>query len=108
MNFAGLQYYFEDRFDLVRFVKVVRDAGLLLILRIGPFVAAEWNFGSAFLCSLLAECPCVATGEHSYIYVGIYSADATQNQYKQKFLLNFGFFCCCIASYTCVFVQIKM
>ena len=47
VNFAGLQYYFEDRFDLVRFVKVVRDAGLLLILRIGPFVAAEWNFGSA-------------------------------------------------------------
>nr|CAB3478995.1 unnamed protein product [Digitaria exilis] len=41
------QYYFEDRFDLVRFVKVVRDAGLLLILRIGPFVAAEWNYGSA-------------------------------------------------------------
>nr|CAB3474964.1 unnamed protein product [Digitaria exilis] len=39
------QYYFEDRFDLVRFVKVVRDAGLLLILRIGPFVAAEWNYG---------------------------------------------------------------
>ncbi|CAO1942471.1 unnamed protein product [Urochloa humidicola] len=39
------QYYFEDRYDLVRFVKVVRDAGLLLILRIGPFVAAEWNFG---------------------------------------------------------------
>jgi hypothetical protein len=47
VNFAGLQYYFEDRFDLVRFVKVVKDAGLLLILRIGPFVAAEWNFGSA-------------------------------------------------------------
>jgi hypothetical protein len=47
VNFAVLQYYFEDRFDLVRFVKVVRDAGLLLILRIGPFVAAEWNFGSA-------------------------------------------------------------
>ncbi|PWZ32291.1 Beta-galactosidase 3 [Zea mays] len=39
------QYYFEDRFDLVRFVKVVRDAGLLLILRIGPYVAAEWNYG---------------------------------------------------------------
>lgn len=48
MDFAGLQYYFEDRFDLVRFVKVVRDAGLLLILRIGPYVAAEWNYGSPF------------------------------------------------------------
>ncbi|KAL6616473.1 hypothetical protein ACP70R_038743 [Stipagrostis hirtigluma subsp. patula] len=39
------QYYFEDRFDLVRFARVVKDAGLYLMLRIGPFVAAEWNFG---------------------------------------------------------------
>ncbi|GJM92400.1 hypothetical protein PR202_ga08874 [Eleusine coracana subsp. coracana] len=39
------KYYFEDRFDLVRFAKVVEDAGLYLMLRIGPFVAAEWNFG---------------------------------------------------------------
>ncbi|TVU36334.1 hypothetical protein EJB05_18266 [Eragrostis curvula] len=39
------KYYFEDRFDLVQFAKVVKDAGLYLMLRIGPFVAAEWNFG---------------------------------------------------------------
>ncbi|KAM0862872.1 hypothetical protein ACQ4PT_044966 [Festuca glaucescens] len=39
------QYYFEDRFDLVQFARVVKDAGLYLMLRIGPFVAAEWNFG---------------------------------------------------------------
>lgn len=39
------QYYFEDRFNLVKFSKIVRDAGLYMILRIGPFVAAEWNFG---------------------------------------------------------------
>ncbi|XP_072964754.1 beta-galactosidase 3 [Typha angustifolia] len=38
-------YYFEDRFDLVKFAQIVRDAGLYMILRIGPFVAAEWNFG---------------------------------------------------------------
>ncbi|OAY78569.1 Beta-galactosidase 3 [Ananas comosus] len=41
----SLIYYFEDRFDLVRFAGIVRDAGLFMILRIGPFVAAEWNFG---------------------------------------------------------------
>lgn len=50
------QYYFEDRFDLVKFAKIVRDAGLYMILRIGPFVAAEWNYGWAlnntFLCTL--------------------------------------------------------
>nr|BAB86232.1 putative beta-D-galactosidase [Oryza sativa Japonica Group] len=38
-------YYFEERFDLVRFAKIVKDAGLYMILRIGPFVAAEWTFG---------------------------------------------------------------
>ncbi|CAK9176801.1 unnamed protein product [Ilex paraguariensis] len=39
------QYYFEDRFDLVRFVKTVQEAGLFVHLRIGPYVCAEWNYG---------------------------------------------------------------
>ncbi|KAH7657473.1 Beta-galactosidase protein [Dioscorea alata] len=39
------QYYFEDRYDLVRFVKLVKQAGLYVHLRIGPYVCAEWNFG---------------------------------------------------------------
>ncbi|MQL72784.1 hypothetical protein Taro_005137 [Colocasia esculenta] len=39
------KYYFEDRFDLVKFVRIVQEAGMYMILRIGPFVAAEWNFG---------------------------------------------------------------
>lgn len=30
----------------MKFVEIVRDAGMYLLLRIGPFVAAEWNFGS--------------------------------------------------------------
>lgn len=38
-------YHFDGRFDLVKFVNIVHQAGLYLILRIGPFVAAEWNFG---------------------------------------------------------------
>ncbi|XP_045822124.1 beta-galactosidase 10-like [Trifolium pratense] len=38
-------YYFGGRFDLVQFAKIVQEAGMYLILRIGPFVAAEWNFG---------------------------------------------------------------
>lgn len=38
-------YYFGGRYDLVKFVKIVQEAGMYLILRIGPFVAAEWNFG---------------------------------------------------------------
>ncbi|CAK7354696.1 unnamed protein product [Dovyalis caffra] len=39
------EYHFDGRFDLVKFVKIVQQAGMYLILRIGPFVAAEWNFG---------------------------------------------------------------
>ncbi|CAN1770945.1 Beta-galactosidase 10 [Linum perenne] len=38
-------YNFEGRYDLVKFVKIVQEAGLYLILRIGPVVAAEWNYG---------------------------------------------------------------
>ncbi|XAR62546.1 Beta-galactosidase [Bertholletia excelsa] len=39
------QYYFEGRFDLVRFIKLVQQAGLYVHLRIGPYICAEWNFG---------------------------------------------------------------
>ncbi|KAM4102132.1 hypothetical protein ACB094_05G200400 [Castanea mollissima] len=39
------KYYFEGRFDLVRFVKTVQEAGLLVHLRIGPYACAEWNYG---------------------------------------------------------------
>lgn len=39
------QYYFEGRFDLVRFVKAVQEAGLYVHLRIGPYACAEWNYG---------------------------------------------------------------
>ncbi|XP_031250570.1 beta-galactosidase 3-like [Pistacia vera] len=39
------KYYFGGRFDLVKFVKIVQDAGMYMILRIGPFVAAEYNLG---------------------------------------------------------------
>lgn len=40
-------YYFEGRYDLVKFVKIVQQAGMHMMLRIGPYVAAEWNFGGA-------------------------------------------------------------
>ncbi|KAL3640919.1 hypothetical protein CASFOL_015887 [Castilleja foliolosa] len=38
-------YNFEDRYDLVRFVKTVQKVGLYVHLRIGPYVCAEWNYG---------------------------------------------------------------
>ncbi|KAK9153441.1 hypothetical protein Sjap_000921 [Stephania japonica] len=39
------QYHFEGRKDLVKFVKLVGEAGMYVHLRIGPYVCAEWNYG---------------------------------------------------------------
>ncbi|KAL3506440.1 hypothetical protein ACH5RR_031822 [Cinchona calisaya] len=39
------QYDFEGRYDIVKFAKLVGSSGLYLLLRIGPYVCAEWNFG---------------------------------------------------------------
>ena len=44
-GFGVLQYNFEGGNDLVKFVKLVGEAGLYVILRIGPYVCAEWNYG---------------------------------------------------------------
>lgn len=43
-----IQYNFEGRYDLVRFLKTVQKAGLYAHLRIGPYICAEWNFGYLF------------------------------------------------------------
>ncbi|KAK2631425.1 hypothetical protein EUGRSUZ_L02927 [Eucalyptus grandis] len=43
------QYYFEGSYDIVKFVKLVGSSGMYLHLRIGPYVCAEWNFGSHLL-----------------------------------------------------------
>ncbi|KAJ7110696.1 hypothetical protein O6H91_Y570500 [Diphasiastrum complanatum] len=42
-------YNFEGRYDLPKFLKLVQKAGLYVILRIGPYACAEWNFG--YVCS---------------------------------------------------------
>ncbi|KAK4778053.1 hypothetical protein SAY87_018240 [Trapa incisa] len=39
------KYNFEGNYDLVRFIKLVKQAGLYAHLRIGPYICAEWNFG---------------------------------------------------------------
>ena len=40
-----MQYDFNGRNDLVKFIKEIRSQGLYVCLRIGPFVEAEWNYG---------------------------------------------------------------
>ncbi|KAG5595644.1 hypothetical protein H5410_036876 [Solanum commersonii] len=39
------KFNFEGRYDVVKFIKLVQQAGLYLNLRIGPYICAEWNFG---------------------------------------------------------------
>nr|GMC47596.1 beta-galactosidase-like [Ipomoea batatas] len=39
------KYYFEGRYDLVKFIKMAQQAGLYVHLRVGPYACAEWNFG---------------------------------------------------------------
>ncbi|XP_022972609.1 beta-galactosidase [Cucurbita maxima] len=39
------QYDFSGNNDLVRFIRTIQEQGLYAILRIGPYVCAEWNYG---------------------------------------------------------------
>lgn len=42
---ARRQYDFSGHLDLIRFIKTIQDEGLYAVLRIGPYVCAEWNYG---------------------------------------------------------------
>ncbi|KAF3969730.1 hypothetical protein ACB098_11G062300 [Castanea mollissima] len=39
------KYDFSGNLDFVKFFKLVHEAGLYAILRIGPYITAEWNYG---------------------------------------------------------------
>ena len=39
-------YDFEGDKDLVAFIKLAQKTGLLVILRAGPYICAEWEFVS--------------------------------------------------------------
>ncbi|KAK2439709.1 beta-galactosidase [Trifolium repens] len=39
------QYDFSKDLDFIKFLKNVQEAGLYVVLRIGPYVCAEWNYG---------------------------------------------------------------
>ncbi|KAF0930361.1 hypothetical protein E2562_032199 [Oryza meyeriana var. granulata] len=39
------QYTFEGNYDVVRFFKEIQNAGMYAILRIGPYICGEWNYG---------------------------------------------------------------
>ncbi|KAF6159859.1 hypothetical protein GIB67_032943 [Kingdonia uniflora] len=39
------EYDFSGNLDLIRFLKTIQEAGLYAVLRIGPYVCAEWDYG---------------------------------------------------------------
>ena len=39
------QLTFEGNADIVKFFKVAQEHGLWVCLRVGPYIAAEWNQG---------------------------------------------------------------
>ncbi|KAH9686909.1 Beta-galactosidase 7 [Citrus sinensis] len=39
------QYDFSGNLDFIKFFKLVQEAGLYAIIRIGPYVCSEWNYG---------------------------------------------------------------
>ncbi|KAL5705655.1 hypothetical protein ACHQM5_023930 [Ranunculus cassubicifolius] len=39
------EYDFSGNLDFIRFFKTVQEAGMYAILRIGPYVCAEWSYG---------------------------------------------------------------
>lgn len=50
-----LQYNFEGRNDLVKFINTAQKAGLYVVLRIGPYICAEWSFGYPIFSVLSAD-----------------------------------------------------
>ncbi|ONM23190.1 Beta-galactosidase 11 [Zea mays] len=39
------KYNFEGRFDLIKYLKMIQEHDMYAIVRIGPFIQAEWNHG---------------------------------------------------------------
>ncbi|KAB2602550.1 beta-galactosidase 8-like [Pyrus ussuriensis x Pyrus communis] len=45
MNILRENIILRDEYDLVKFIKLVQQAGLFVSLQIGLYVCAQWNFG---------------------------------------------------------------
>ncbi|RHN65216.1 putative beta-galactosidase [Medicago truncatula] len=39
------KYDFSGNLDFIKFLKIAQEQGLYVVLRIGPYVCAEWNYG---------------------------------------------------------------
>ncbi|GKV20944.1 hypothetical protein SLEP1_g30987 [Rubroshorea leprosula] len=39
------KYVFDGNYDLVKFIKMIGEQGMYAVLRVGPFIQAEWSHG---------------------------------------------------------------
>lgn len=64
-------YDFKDQQDLTAFFTTAQKAGLLVILRVGPYICGEWEYVSTTFspASLLPAslCHCQDPGLHYYM-----------------------------------------
>ncbi len=49
----GQGYDFSGNKNWTRFVELAAEAGLFVVLRIGPFVASEWDYGEPSGCAFI-------------------------------------------------------
>uniref|UniRef100_M8AKA7 Beta-galactosidase n=1 Tax=Aegilops tauschii TaxID=37682 RepID=M8AKA7_AEGTA len=56
------EYNFEGSYDIVRFFKEIQDAGMYAILRIGPYICGEWNYGGLPCRHGCARSPACSSG----------------------------------------------
>lgn len=40
-----MQFNFEGRYDMVKFFKLIQEHDMFAMVRLGPFIQAEWNHG---------------------------------------------------------------
>lgn len=60
-------YNFSGRLDLERFIKTATELGLYIIIRPGPYICAEWEFGGFPAWLLEDECMRLRTDEGDYL-----------------------------------------
>ena len=93
----GGKYDLSGNNDWLQFVQEARDAGLFVVLRIGPFVASEWDYGKYTNPSLALVCPILLEYNHNYPlfltwsepYIG--GSATQQKQFKQGVLYSGSF-----------------
>ncbi|KAG9151333.1 hypothetical protein Leryth_002856 [Lithospermum erythrorhizon] len=83
------QFDFEGRNDLVKFVKLVAEAGLYVHLRIGPYVCAEWNYGG-FPLLYLEGSNCEQTTNHSRWKCNLFTAKIVDLMKQEKLYASQG------------------